>query len=209
MADLVPLELVGAPKSILSKSLVVLESTTALSAETEGLRMGGGTILAMHWQHRLSIDVDLAMPKKELRLAIQTYRDQLRETLTALREVGQISRVRFTHDVISWNWRGLGEFSVSSSGLDDRGVAIHRDRDSAIVLSPISDILYGKFVGRVLGTSRLLVRDGYDLCYAHKTDPLTFKSLIQSQRSDDSLALMLKHITSTQQLLKVGHFWTL
>lgn len=59
------LALEGKPKEILLRALDVLD-THLTEVERSGLRLGGGTVLAMRWHHRLSTDIDLAMDEAML-----------------------------------------------------------------------------------------------------------------------------------------------
>ena len=61
-----PLRLSGAPKQTLTRSRLLL-ARHMTDDELHGLRLGGGTALAMRWQHRVSTDIDYAMDRDMLR----------------------------------------------------------------------------------------------------------------------------------------------
>lgn len=57
--------------------------------ELHGLRLGGGTALAMRWQHRVSTDIDYAMDRDMLRALMDRGHQDLTQDLREMKGAGK------------------------------------------------------------------------------------------------------------------------
>lgn len=204
-SSLTPRELRGVPPSMLIESMQLLERTLGIS-ETTGLRLGGGTALAMLWSHRHSTDVDLAMPGTALQSAIRSAYGRIQPELIALKEQGVIRQFRISGaGSLSWRLVDGGEVSVSCA-WGTRSAPRDMEALTGIPLSPVLDILRGKLVGRAIGSGRLLARDGYDLCTATMRAPDVFRELIDAilRNERDQLIGLMNRIRNTKRRIIEG-----
>ena len=205
VSSLTPRELRGVPPSMLIESIRLLERSLGISSDT-GLRLGGGTALAMLWEHRLSTDVDLAMPGIALQNAVRSGYGRIQPALVALREQGIIKQFRVSGaGSISWRLADGNEVSVSCA-WGARSAPRDMEAITGIPLSPVLDILRGKLVGRAIGSGRLLARDGYDLCMATHREPNTFRKLIDEVHRDerDQLYGLMSRIQNSKRRIIEG-----
>ena len=182
---------------LLSDILARLEQHWELTIES-GLRLGGGTALAMHWDHRFSTDIDLSVPEGEYQKGWRRGGQSLREYLVKQREEGQIRRMRCTPGGLSWRRLNSGEVSLSISKRRRRNPT-HRESSTGIPVVVIRDILEGKLFGRVLGFNLLLARDAYDLCTAAERVPRVFKQVIERVYKDrpEDVMILINRIKSS------------
>ena len=134
--------------------------------------LGGGTVLAARWRHRVSTDLDFFMP-------YGTFRDLIvvreSEVTAALRKVAFGTVVRPYHIQC-----------VIRTGAVEVEVGIHTSMYGATTADELAEdvagerrvrtqttaaILARKIVGRMMGQGVATVRDVYDLCVAEKEDP--------------------------------------
>ena len=203
-SDLIPVDLFGIKTEMLMDALELLDHTLGISTE-HNLRLGGGTALAMLWHHRRSTDIDLAMPGEDLQEVLQSGFNRIRAELDRLRQQGEIRQVIVRRSgAIGWTWPD-GEVSLSAS-WGHREPPKHMERASFLPLSPEIDILRGKLVGRVVGSGRLLARDGYDLCLASKKIPTVFNRLIldvlHGDESDELHTLITRVKTTPHRIIQ-------
>ena len=62
--------------------------------EMRNLRLGGGTALAMRWNHRLSTDIDYAMERQLALAFINRARQALNHDLRERRASGEVKKCR-------------------------------------------------------------------------------------------------------------------
>ena len=157
------LSLDGKPKLSLVRGLAMLKPRM-LPEEAENLRMGGGTVLAMRWGHRVSTDVDLLLDREMHRPFVLRIRDDLRTELQEMRERREIKKYRISARFAGWEYADSGPISLSASSTQRR--CDGTEADTGIALASTEAILTGKLLGRVLVGGQLVARDGYDLCSA-------------------------------------------
>lgn len=161
------LSLEGPPKRTLVHGIALLKPCM-LPSESENLRMGGGTALAMRWKHRVSTDIDLILDKPVHRAFLSRASGDLTAALQALQQRGEIRGWRLSPRFAGWEFADSGPISLSASSM--QRACDGREAETGVALAATESILTGKLMGRVLGAGALLVRDGYDLCCAFRYD---------------------------------------
>ena len=200
---LLTLELDDRIIGLLNDILARLDQHWGLTIES-GLRMGGGTALAMYWHHRHSTDVDLSVLEDEYKKGWDIGAQSLREYLNKQKQQGEIKWFRYGLGGIGWVRPNSGEVSLSLSRFK-RSNATHLEATTGIPLAPIRDILGGKLLGRVLTQNRLLVRDAYDLCTAAEQEPRIFKEVIsEAYEIPEYLNTLINRIKSTNRRIIEG-----
>lgn len=188
---------------LLNDILARLDQHWGLTIES-GLRLGGGTALAMYWHHRHSTDIDLSVLEGEFKKGWDNGAQSLREYLNKQKQLGEIKWFRYSLGGIGWERPKSGEVSLSLSRLERRN-ATHQEATTGIPLAPIRDILRGKLLGRVLNQNRLLVRDAYDLCTAAEREPRIFKAVInEAYAIPEFVNTLINRIKSTNKRIIEG-----
>lgn len=200
------LDLAGDPKLSLTRAMEMLRQF-ASPQELEHLHLGGGTALAMRWQHRHSTDVDLAMPAPFGERLVAKHGRKVNEALAQLRQNGAIRpRFFFAGRTGSWHYVDSGPVSLSLS--DERFIPddLDREAETGTPVAPAFSILRGKLIGRVIGGGRLLARDGYDLACAFRCDPAMAEALVQeAQRTEPAqFAALLRTVREAGRRIVIG-----
>lgn len=85
------------------------------------MRLGGGTALAMHWQHRHSTDFDLSMPIRSVRGILRGNDALIEETMRGMKTAGLIKKWRKgrrgNKPILSWKGRDFPDASLVGGGL--------------------------------------------------------------------------------------------
>ena len=143
-------------------------------------RLGGGTLLAKAWRHRLSFDLDITIPTGGSRRTEQAVLDAIG---TELRK----RRLDVAYDPAERLLRaktGVVDDYGNESGID---IWVH---DPGLPGSPgpetisgtpvnrlsVAQIIHGKLQRDQMG----LVRDAYDINYAHRLDPAALETAANS-----------------------------
>ena len=192
------LSLDGKPKQSLVRGLDVLKRHLSPD-EGENLRMGGGTVLAMRWGHRLSTDVDLVLDREMHRPFALRVRDELRAELHEMRERREIKKYRISARFVGWEYADSGPISLSASSTQRR--CDGTEADTGIALASTEAIL-----GRVLVGGQLVARDGYDLCSAFRHDLNAVLSVLREGKATDpdGLEAVYSQIEEAGKRLIVG-----
>ena len=134
------------------------------------ITLGGGTVLAMHWQHRVSTDLDYFLNPQNL---------YGKENISLIRNAADYLEKAAAKNIIhSLNAAPyhlkfmIDETEVSLFTLtpltDDP--TTHHEKDTSLRLENITEILSRKLLGRVMNLGAFAKRDFYDVCVAcHKT----------------------------------------
>ena len=158
MAGGLRLELTGAHRTALADFRGVIADM--LVRDWSALVLGGGTVLAMHWNHRHSTDLDFVVGEDEPPDA-----GTLRARLEALQRQGRIDVWRYARRRSVMLAAGEVRLSFIFEGA---GVEVSTEGRTAMNIrceSPGS-ILKRKLFGRVLDSGQLVSRDFYDFAWA-------------------------------------------
>jgi len=152
--------------------------------------IGGGTVLAARWEHRLSTDIDLFSDERQLSDALEpnTWRE-LSESLNQRATIGAISDLVLSPTGFSFN-TPTGPISFSSMPRETAN-AISREREvsTGIYAEHNAEILFKKLRGRMVNSSRYVARDLYDsiVCYELDRESLNEAMHTLSALERDSL----------------------
>jgi len=167
------------------------------------VRMGGGSVLAALWQHRLSTDIDLSMPLASWMEAQRREPDIFRKMASALLDKALISpsslpdpatlRIGTSLQLFgeqtadSAPWSLCTNISARQDPAEDGSV--RRIEGTSIVASPIRHIMHGKLFGR-MGRVRAPVgspgqrtpqRDLYDIAVCMAEEPCVINDVLKGK----------------------------
>lgn len=129
-------------------------------ADRSNLILGGGTFLAMHWQDRISTDLDFVIAENGVHSS-----QNLREQLETLVQTGDLRAWRLTWNTSVMLDTPLGKLSFVFEGVGNCPETEEKTHLGIPCKSPIS-ILRKKLLHRVVRSGRLLTRDFYDFAWA-------------------------------------------
>ena len=158
MAGGVRLDLTGTHRGAIADFRRVIEELLVRDWST--LVLGGGTVLAMHWHHRHSTDLDFVVEEDEPPDA-----GALRSTLEALQRQGRIDVWRYARRRSVMLTAGGVRLSFVFEGTD-AGVSIEGRTAMGIRCESPGSILTRKLFGRVLDSGQMVSRDFYDFAWA-------------------------------------------
>ncbi|MDE2752935.1 MAG: nucleotidyl transferase AbiEii/AbiGii toxin family protein [Gemmatimonadota bacterium] len=158
MAGRLTLELSGAHGAALADFRGVIQELLVRDWST--LVLGGGTVLAMHWNHRHSTDLDFVVEEDEPPEA-----GTLRDRLEALQRQGRIDVWRYARRRSVMLTAGGVRLSFVFEGVDTDVSTEGRTAMGVRCESPGS-ILTRKLFGRVLDSGQMVSRDFYDFAWA-------------------------------------------
>ncbi len=158
MAAGLRLELSGAHSDALADFRGVIEDL--LVREWSTLILGGGTVLAMHWHHRHSTDLDFVVEEDEPLDA-----GALRDKLEALQRQGRIDIWRYSRRRSVMLTAGGVRLSFVFEGVD-ANVATEGHTAMGVRCESPGSILTRKLFGRVLDAGQMVSRDFYDFAWA-------------------------------------------
>lgn len=157
MAGGLKLKLPGAHHAALADFSEMMEEL--LVRDWSSLILGGGTVLAMRWNHRHSTDLDFVVEEDEPLDA-----GSLREGLEALQRQGRIDVWRYARRrSVMLTARGV-RLSFMFEGVD-AGVPAEGCTAMGIRCESPDSILTRKLFGRVLDSGQMVSRDFYDFAW--------------------------------------------
>ncbi|MCY4340633.1 MAG: hypothetical protein OXE48_04605 [Gammaproteobacteria bacterium] len=156
------------PQRITHAATSVWEALTPILGEC--LSMGGGTVLAARWNHRISTDVDLFVPPGRLESLTVDERLLIEKKLTT---IPGCDPSRTWANIVAVNCEIAGT-PVSVRMMHERGNGSEQMEVGSQSASPrlqnTSDILHAKLAHRMLLTQKFLIRDLYDVACAEIHD---------------------------------------
>ena len=164
------------PKEISDALALFVEIASPFGVMDHAL-LGGGTVLAARWGHRLSVDLDFSMQQEAFDESI-THRASHLEA--ALRGVAFGTIVTPNHLQCVMRDTTV-EVSVSVASANALGAADSSDEaEHGVGTQTTSAILLGKIAGRMMRQGRATVRDIYDLCVAERLDADALRTAARS-----------------------------
>lgn len=158
MAGGLTLELSSPHRAALADFRRVIEELLVRDWST--LVLGGGTVLAMHWLHRHSTDLDFVVEEDEPLDA-----GAVRDRLETLQRQGRIDVWRYARRRSVMLAAGGVRLSFVFEGAD-AGVSIEGRTAMGIRCESPGSILTRKLFGRVLDSGQMVSRDFYDFAWA-------------------------------------------
>lgn len=133
--------------------------------------VGGGTVLAARWNHRMSTDIDLFIGEDEMKSSLDERAwDEICDELERLVEESVISELFLRPNgfrFISNN----GPMSFFSARRVTRG-AVTRElmSNTGVATESTTEIIFKKLRGRMINSSTYVARDLYDVIVAYILD---------------------------------------
>lgn len=135
-----------------------------LKEDMDKLVLGGGTVLAMHWQHRISTDLDYFVSEKDQRKAREII-EKIRAPLRELHAENVIQHLDESANHLKF-FVYETETTVFTTLSHTLEIPTHHERQSGLNLENTTEILAKKLRGRILGLGDFATRDFYDFCVA-------------------------------------------
>lgn len=168
-------------------------------------RMGGGTVLAMRWNHRHSTDIDLSADADVFGERIRKNRSAILDRLQQLAQWEEITRIRMTYYMLGWTCATGAVSFVSGRMTGSEVLSQDVEASTRVPLVSSEAVLLGKILGRVLDEPLFLARDGYDIACAAVLEPETLNRTLQSL-SKDSRRMFFKALECEAQEPRPGDF---
>ena len=154
----------------------------SLGAGADNLVLGGGSVLAMRWGHRISTDLDYFLRTENL-IQAHTHINELAMNLNSADKTSVTDLNVFTNHL---NFRiGDTAISVFSTPPYTSHEASQYESECELPLEHTVEILAKKLYGRILSNGEFTQRDFYDLCVACHIDPDSYTSLWQLTAETD------------------------
>ena len=126
--------------------------------------LGGGTVLAALWGHRVSTDLDFFVHGSNRDIA-----ERMAKVECAMADDPAFKSLAIDSRKLKCFWQGAECTVFSTPSLTGRGF-LAREGDCGVPLEPVAEILAKKLSGRVMGLGDFKDRDFYDLCVASELD---------------------------------------
>ena len=146
--------------------------------DMDKITLGGGTVLAMHWQHRVSTDLDYFLNPQNLtgkeNISLISKAADYLETAAAKNIIHSLNAAPYHLKFMIYET----EVSLFTSTPLTDDPTTHHEKHSSLKLDNITEILSKKLSGRVMNLGTFAIRDFYDFCVAcHKT-PESFNTVL-------------------------------
>lgn len=164
-----------------------------------GLRIGGGSVLAARWNHRLSTDIDLfvdANPAGEFIKKDGISFVEVGTALNSLAEQGTVSELKLLDHGCSF-CGPFGPMSLYASRRFTRSV-LSQDQESTTGLPTETsrEILFKKLYGRVIRSVTHVGRDMYDFIVAFMIDPRSLDHALNKPKNIKGISMFTARCTS-------------
>ena len=155
----------------------------------DGCVLGGGTVLAARWRHRMSTDIHLFTDIERYRQAIVGQREKVASTLRSLvAETGEGSvevergwlRVQFPEAPVAL-------MTIPRPTI--RGAYREQVRGTEVPTESTAEILARKVQSRILDLGAFTARDLYDLLVARTQDPQVLRRVLASITDEERTAI--------------------
>lgn len=138
----------------------------------ESVLLGGGTVLAMYYEHRISTDLDFfaKKPPSEMAKLFANAEEKLAYVLN-------VAEVNITSGFITFNVNETNVSVFTSPYLTD-SKPYARESHFEIELEPAEEILTKKAQARIMGNGIFAIRDFYDFCVAWRQDRRAYDAFL-------------------------------
>ena len=150
----------------------------ALGPDIDKLHLGGGTVLASRWQHRLSTDLDFFLHETnpaDARRLLSAISTQIKQPV----HTDVLTNIQIAGRHLSFKALNI-QTSVFTTPPQTDKLSEQRERVTRILLESTEEILAKKLYGRVIGNGEFTKRDFYDFCVAEIQEPDALNAIVQS-----------------------------
>ena len=139
--------------------------------------LGGGTVLASRWAHRLSTDLDFFIQPSIYRHAISELGNPVQKHLDEAIKKGEIENVAIRSGTMGFETGGTNVSVFTVESITGEPLS-QREVNTGVWLESTSEILAKKIIGRVLKLGQFTLRDFYDICVARLKDRASFERVL-------------------------------
>lgn len=149
------------------------------------LVLGGGTVLAARWRHRVSTDLDLFIEQRTFAAKIYRQAHLLWPRASELFDAVDLGREHF-----GARWRGI-DITLSTAWCSALLDVQERSDESleGIALETNAAILVRKMQGRMWGHGMFTERDVYDLAVAARHDPAALRAALSALTDEERTSI--------------------
>ena len=155
----------------------------------DGCALGGGTVLAARWQHRVSTDIDLFTDLERYQRAIVRQREKVASKLRSL-----VARTGHGSVEVERGWLRV-QFVEAPVALMTIPRPTIRDpycewvQGTEVPTESTAEILARKVQSRILDLGAFTARDLYDLLVAREQDPDALRRVLASITAEERTAI--------------------
>lgn len=173
---------------------------TLLKDDMNKIALGGGTVLAMHWKHRISTDLDYFLVTTNMNDAGRII-GSLTEPLHILEANKKIRDLEHSPLNLKFFVQDTETTLFTTHNMTNEPPE-HREPATGIRLENIDEILAKKLKGRIMGLGTFTARDFYDFCIAaHKKPGALRKAIATCSKGEmDSITHQLKNWRRSDQI---------
>lgn len=147
----------------------------------DALVLGGGTVLAARWQHRVSTDLDLFIEQRAFAARIYRQAHLLWPRASELFDGVDLGREHF-----GARWHGI-DITLSTAWCSALLDVTERSEETfaGIALETNEAVLVRKMQARMCGLGMFTERDVYDLVAAAQHDPAALRAALSALTADE------------------------
>ena len=150
----------------------------ALGPNIDKLHLGGGTVLASRWQHRLSTDLDFFLHTTHPSDA-RTLLSAIRKRIKQPTDTYALTDIHIAGGHLSFK-TGNTRTSIFTTLPQTDKHSEQREHVTHILLESTEEILAKKLYGQIIGNGEFTKRDFYDFCVAEIQEPDALNAILQS-----------------------------
>lgn len=155
----------------------------------DGLVLGGGTVLAARWQHRVSTDIDLFTEAERYQDQVASRRDEVVAALSRLVSEAGEGAVEVERGWLRVHFPEGPAALMTIPRPTVRDLYAEVAKGSGIFTESTAEILARKLQSRILDLGVFTDRDLYDLLVAKKRDPLALRRALASLTEGERAAI--------------------
>lgn len=169
--------------------------------EHESLVLGGGTVLASRWAHRLSTDLDFFMEPSVFRSALSASGNAVETRLREFVHNGEIEALDIHPRTLGFEVEGT-QVSLFTTHTITEGQPSQREVNTEIWLETTEEILAKKLFGRILNLGQFTLRDFYDLSVARLKDRTALENVVSklTAHEKEEIIIELSHWRSSPNI---------
>lgn len=155
----------------------------------DGYVLGGGTVLAARWQHRVSTDIDLFTDNERYQQVILSRRDDVAATLGQMVSEAQEGAVEVERGWLRVHFPEGPAALMTIPRPTIRDDYAERAQGTDVPTESTAEILARKVQSRILDLGVFTDRDLYDLLVAEQRDPEALRRVLASITPGERVAI--------------------
>lgn len=179
------INILGNPGIVLTRLAPVLSAWFG----PDGFVLGGGTVLATRWQHRVSTDIDLFTDHERYQQTILNRRDEVAATLSDLVAEAGEGAVEVERGWLRVLFPEGPAALMTIPRPTIRDAYVEHTQGTNVPTESTAEILARKVQSRILDLGVFTDRDLYDLLVAQQRDPEALRRVLASITAGERTAI--------------------